>query len=107
MRAVVDEQRTVAPTRRIRLHPHPPARQDTHAVSVSVWADADRIHQVGINFLTNACNYSPSDQPVDVRVQLHAGWARVSVRDHGPGLPPEEQARIWEPFHRAEGIPVT
>ncbi len=102
VRAVVDEQRKVAPTRRIRLHL--PARQDIRAISV--WADADRIHQVGINFLTNARKYSASDQPVDVRVQQHAGWARVSVRDYGPGLPPDEQERIWEPFHRAEGIPV-
>jgi signal transduction histidine kinase len=32
--------------------------------------------------------------------------AVVSVTDHGPGLPPDEQSRIWELFHRVPGIEV-
>jgi signal transduction histidine kinase len=28
----------------------------------------------------------------------------VAVRDAGPGLPPDEQARVWDPFHRAAGV---
>jgi signal transduction histidine kinase len=100
VQAAVDEQRQLTPTRRIRLHL--PARQ-----AVQVWADGDRIHQVVTNYLTNAQKYSPADRPVDVRVQQHAGWARVSVRDQGPGLPVVEQVRIWEAFHRADGVPVT
>ena len=35
---------------------------------------------------------------------LGGGWARVAVRDRGPGLPEAEQERVWEPFHRAQGI---
>jgi signal transduction histidine kinase len=103
VRAAVDEQRQLAPTRRIRLHL--PARQAGQAILV--WADADRIHQVVTNLITNALKYAPADRPVDVRVQVRAGWARVGVRDQGPGLPPEEQRRIWEAFHRADGIAVT
>jgi signal transduction histidine kinase len=101
VRMAVDEQRHLAPTRRMRLHL--PARQ-----AFPVWVDADRIHQVVTNFLTNALKYAPSDRPVDVRVQVQVRnrWARVSVRDQGPGLPDEEQERIWEPFHQAAGIPV-
>src|SRR5947207_2732008 len=32
--------------------------------------------------------------------------ARVSVQDEGPGLPPVEQERIWERFHRVRGVEV-
>jgi signal transduction histidine kinase len=56
------------------------------------------------NYLTNALKYSPEDRPVEVRVAVRRGRARVSVRDHGPGLPAEEQAHIWERYHRAQDI---
>lgn len=104
VRAAVDEQRQLAPTRCIRLH-LPTARQGVQAVPVL--ADADRIHQVLTNLLINALKYAPADRAVDVRVRVREGSARVSVRDQGPGLPAEEHKRIWEAFHRADGIVET
>lgn len=101
VRTAVDEQRQLAPTRHIRLH-QPPSRGE-----IRVWADADRLHQVLANLLANALKYAPADRPVQVSVRVLKGWARVGVRDHGPGLPPEEHQRIWEAFHRADGITVT
>ncbi len=75
--------------------------------AVPVEADADRIGQVVTNYLTNALKYSPEDAPVAVTLDLATpGVARVLVRDQGPGLPPEEHARIWERFHRTPGIEV-
>ena len=56
------------------------------------------------NYLTNALKYSPAEQPVVVGLDVADHLARVWVRDQGPGLPPEEQAQIWEPFHRVQGI---
>ena len=53
--------------RRIRLRAQP-ARQNVQAVPA--WADADRIHQVVTNLLTNALKYAPADRPVDVRVRV-------------------------------------
>jgi PAS domain S-box-containing protein len=67
-------------------------------------ADADRIGQVTNNFITNALKYSPAEQPVEVRLAREGEMARLSVRDQGPGLPPEEHARIWERFYRVKGI---
>lgn len=108
VRSAVDEQRQLAPTRCIRLH-LPTSRQGIQAVPV--WADADRIHQVVTNLLTNALKYAPADRPMEVRVRVwvrqQQGWAHVSVRDQGPGLPAEEQTRIWEAFHRADGSVVS
>jgi signal transduction histidine kinase len=56
------------------------------------------------NYVTNALKYSPADQPVAIRVASGGAWARVSVEDHGPGLPAPEQARVWERFYQAEGL---
>ena len=99
VREAIEEQRQLVPARTIRLHL--PVRR-----TVSVFADADRIRQVVTNYLTNAVKYSATDRPVVVRVQVRGEWARLSVRDEGPGLPRAEQRRIWERFHRAEGINV-
>ncbi len=99
--ALVHEQvaglRIAAPEPTIRLHL--PASGE-HIV---VEADADRIGQVVANYLTNALKYSPPDRAVEVRVAAHGGQARVIVCDQGPGIPTEEQARVWELFHRAPG----
>ncbi len=72
----------------------------------TVLGDADRLGQVITNYVTNALKYSADDQPVEVRVQSVEGMAEVSVRDGGPGLPSEERARVWEPFHRVPGVEI-
>ncbi|HEU5369531.1 MAG TPA: ATP-binding protein [Ktedonobacterales bacterium] len=73
---------------------------------VQVVADPDRIGQVISNYLSNALKYSPADQPVQVGLALEGDQARVWVRDQGPGIPLEDQPRIWELFHRVPGIEV-
>jgi signal transduction histidine kinase len=93
----VGRQRLLAPGRVIQL-------RLPRAVPVPVLADADRIGQVVVNLLGNALKYAPEDRPVEVRVQVRRRRARVSVRDEGPGLPVEEQRRVWERYHRAPGI---
>jgi signal transduction histidine kinase len=99
VRNVVEEQQQVAPERVIGL-------QCPDDLSVSIYADAGRIEQVVTNYLTNALKYSPADQPVDVGVEVEPEQVRVWVRDHGPGLPLEEQEHIWERFHRGKDIQV-
>jgi PAS domain S-box-containing protein len=69
-----------------------------------VQADADRLRQVLSNYLSNALKYSPADQRVTVRLEAVEHQAVVSVADHGPGIPLEEQSHIWELFHRVQGI---
>src|SRR5260221_7652548 len=97
VRDAVAEQRQLAPTRVIQLRL--PA-----TVPVPVVADTDRIGQVVTNYLSNALKYAPEDQSVGVRVAVRAGQARLAVRDRGPGLPAEEQRRIWERDHQAPGV---
>jgi PAS domain S-box-containing protein len=95
----VEEQRQAAPERVIHLHLPPGER-------VLLSMDADRIGQVVTNYLTNALKYSAEECPVEVGLELETGAARVWVRDQGPGLPPEEQERIWGRFHRVPDVEV-
>ncbi|MBF6589491.1 MAG: PAS domain-containing protein [Ktedonobacterales bacterium] len=99
LRETVDEQRMAQPEHVIHL-------RLPRDLRVPVVADADRIGQVVTNFLTNALKYSREEQPVWVGLEVLAGGARVWVRDRGPGIPRNEQAHIWELFHRAQGIEV-
>jgi PAS domain S-box-containing protein len=94
VRECVEEQRLLAPSRTIRLQLPP-------AGPVRALADADRIDQVITNFLTNALRYAPEDRPITVTLAVEDASARVSVRDEGPGIPVEEQQRIWAQFEQA------
>ncbi len=71
---------------------------------VEVLADADRLGQVIGNLLSNADKYSPLDRPVTVTLTEDGTHARVAVQDEGPGIPRRELKRIWDRFHRVEGI---
>lgn len=90
-------QRALTPDRTIRL-------DLPTDMAVPVVADADRLGQVVTNFLTNALKYSPPNRPIDVNLAVDGRQVRLAVRDRGPGLPLEERDRVWEPFHRAQGI---
>jgi signal transduction histidine kinase len=98
VRRNVASQQAALPERRMVL--------SAPAGEVPVEADPDRLDQVLSNYLTNALKYSPANQPVAVRLAVAKNVAVVSVEDHGPGLPPEEQSRVWEAFHRAPGVEI-
>ncbi len=71
---------------------------------ITVLADADRIEQVVVNFVTNALKYSSPGQPVRVRVRQEETQVRVSIEDHGPGLTDEQQAMLFERFARVASV---
>jgi len=62
--------------------------------------DPERIRQVITNLLSNAVRYSPGGGEVVVRARARGGMFRVEIEDHGVGIPPEEQARVFERFYR-------
>ena len=67
-------------------------------------ADADKIHQVVVNLVSNAIRYTPEGGQITVSVDdapaaVFAGdWARLRVRDNGIGIPIAHRHRIFEPF---------
>jgi signal transduction histidine kinase len=62
--------------------------------------DTDRFQIVVRNLLSNAAKYSPSGSEILVRVHREGGMAYVSVADHGVGIAPEDQGRLFTRFTR-------
>lgn len=72
--------------------------------SADVLADRDRIVQVLVNLLSNAAKFTePGRGLVQVRVVVADGVACTSVTDNGPGIPPGEQAAVFEKFRQGSG----
>ncbi len=70
--------------------------------SIMVLADERRVIQVIVNLLTNASKYSPENQPIALSTRRQGNFVRIEVTDHGPGIPPEAQLRIFERFYRVK-----
>ena len=87
------EQRRLHPSRSIRAH------LKGHK-QLFITADALRIAEVLTNYLNNACKYSPQNRPIDIYMCVEDSSIRVSVRDRGPGIAPDDQAHIWERFYQ-------
>lgn len=64
-----------------------------------VAGDVQRLGQVLVNLLANAGTYGPEGDVIDLSVALDE-QVTVAVADHGPGIPPADQARIFAPFTR-------
>jgi signal transduction histidine kinase len=79
-------------------------RADVAKSLPSVRGDRERLRQVLANLIDNAVKYSRDGDAVDVSARAENGRVEVTVRDSGPGIPPEQQRLIFEKFGRA---PVT
>ncbi len=67
-----------------------------------VRADRDRLDQVLTNLLDNALRYAGATGWVRLSARQDAGFVIFSVHDSGPGIPLEEQGRVWERFYKVE-----
>ena len=68
----------------------------------SVMADARAVQQILLNLGTNAIKFSPRDAVIDFTVERLDGRVRLSIRDRGPGIAPDQVERIFEPFVQIE-----
>ncbi|MDQ0707806.1 two-component system OmpR family sensor kinase [Arthrobacter woluwensis] len=99
--AVVDT-RASAPQREVRLV----GLNSAQPVPAPVLGDEAKIRQVVSNLVGNALRYTPEESALELAVgrQLDedGSWSVLEVRDHGPGISEEDQARIFERFYRAD-----
>ncbi|WP_436524253.1 sensor histidine kinase [Actinoplanes sp. HUAS TT8] len=107
----------------LRLHPQPveiadllPAVADafagaaekagillrTTAPPTVITADPIRLRQAVGNLITNAIRHTPSGGRIDILSRTGSATLRIDVSDTGPGIPPEQQALIFERFWRAD-----
>ncbi len=65
-------------------------------------ADRDRVAEVLTNLLDNADKYSPPGTGITIELQADQTEVKVSVRDHGRGLPPTDFDRVFDKFYRSD-----
>jgi signal transduction histidine kinase len=74
----------------------------TGTPQITVTGDPELLRRAIENIIRNAIRYSPPGAPVDIALYDNGATARISVRDQGPGVPPELLGRIFDPFYRVD-----
>ncbi len=72
-----------------------------------VECDAVLIERVLVNLLENAGKYTPRDAPIELVVGVVDGALRVAVRDHGPGVEPDQRDVVFQKFTRGNNESAT
>jgi two-component system phosphate regulon sensor histidine kinase PhoR len=83
------------------------ARQQRVSVEIpadAAYVDADpgKLHDILRNLVENAVNYSPPQSDIRLSAERHDGAVHVVVADSGPGIPPNDLARVFERFYRVD-----
>jgi len=80
-----------------------------HPVSVALPADLPLVNvdpvlleQVFANLLENAVKYTPSGTKIEISAQRVPGRVMIEVADSGPGIPPGEEAKLFDKFYRLQ-----
>ncbi len=68
-----------------------------------VRADPAIVEQILFNLVDNACKYAASaaDRTLHLAITAHNGQTEIRLRDHGPGISPAQQRRLFQPFHKS------
>jgi len=96
LKQAIDTNATFGTQKEIQLKLHQPIPD----IKISV--DSQRFMQVMSNLLSNAIKYSPVNETVDICVSMNQLHVRISVRDHGKGIPSEFRDRIFQKFAQAD-----
>ena len=86
------ENRLNGPRIQVRIEPGLPL----------VHLDFVLIVQVLVNLLDNAIKYSPPDQSIEIKAARDAEHLLITVEDRGPGIPLEDQERVFDKFYRVQ-----
>ncbi|MEF8880159.1 MAG: HAMP domain-containing sensor histidine kinase [Candidatus Thermoplasmatota archaeon] len=68
----------------------------------TIEVDPDRVNQVLRNLIHNAIKFSGYDSEIKVSAELKDDHILFSVEDHGAGMTPEDQIRVFEPFYQID-----
>src|SRR5690349_15712782 len=90
--AAVDRTRAMAEARGVRVNFWPQSGVPR------VLLDPRWMGRAVEHLLANAIKFSPADAEVDLTIDGDAGGVRVTVRDHGPGIPPGERESLFRRF---------
>jgi signal transduction histidine kinase len=69
---------------------------------LQVYADADKVEQVIINFVNNVIKYAPESKEIVICVERENHMAKVMVIDKGPGISPEKLPNLFDRYYRVD-----
>ncbi|SFD71014.1 ATP-binding protein [Spirosoma endophyticum] len=69
-----------------------------------VLADPDKVSWVLVNFLSNAIRHSPENSVIDISAQQVNTYVEFRVRDHGAGIRPEHQDKVFDRYFKAPSL---
>ena len=72
------------------------------AAAAKLMTDATKLHDVARNLIENAVNYTPDGGTIAVTAVAKQGRFQLTVADSGPGIAPDDVARVFERFYRAD-----
>lgn len=75
-----------------------------HEALRHVVVDEALMHHIVGNLFSNACKYSPAGSPIEIALHHQEPHLVLSIRDHGVGIPQEEQANLFEGFFRGSNV---
>jgi PAS domain S-box-containing protein len=84
-------------------------RLDSHRISLTIAddlppsdVDVVRVRQIIRNLLSNAAKYSPPNTDIHISVEKKDEYILIGVKDHGRGISPEDQAKLFQSFERLQ-----
>ncbi len=102
-RDTVDDYRPLAESKRQRILLVPGEDPDSLPPAL---ADASRVRQILDNLIANALKFTPAEGNIEVGVGRSGKWVYVAVVDSGPGLKPEDLAKMFQPFQPLSARPT-
>lgn len=89
---VIETHRLIAGERNIRIN--------ADLEEIQLTAGREALQTIVHNLLSNACKFSREGSSIAVRLASSGGNALLEVADSGPGIAPEDQEKVFEPFFR-------
>lgn len=69
---------------------------------LSSMADKDKLEQILVNIIENACKYSAKETSVEIKIENKGDYNIVNVKNYGSYIPKKEQKKIFEKFYRID-----
>ncbi|MBT4091267.1 MAG: HAMP domain-containing histidine kinase, partial [Deltaproteobacteria bacterium] len=95
IQSVCDLYEFVAEDKNIVIKQNPSAQ-------IEVVADNNRLQQAFANLIDNAIKYSPPDSVIEIGVEQNSAHTCISFTDHGTGIDPQDQDKIWDRLYRGD-----
>lgn len=75
-----------------------------HTGKETVFLDKKLLKNIMFNLVSNAIKFSPKGGSIEIRSDVQGSSAKISVRDHGVGIPKEDQKHLFERFFRGHNV---